>query len=133
FLDDDIEAWPELVEAHVHAHASRAESVLIVGYLSANPRNGDELFRATLRGWWSTMFERMRQPGHRFTYADVLTGNCSIARRFFEALHGFQEQLRCHEDYEFGLRVLRAGGVIAFAPAAGASHEEVTDLRRSLA
>jgi GT2 family glycosyltransferase len=132
FLDDDVIAWPGLVEAHVHAHASMSPTALVVGYLSANPRNGDPLFRGALRGWWETMFDRMRQAGHRFTYADVLSGNCSIPTRLFQALNGFQEQLHCHEDYEFGLRVLKAGGTIAFAPAAGGSHEEFTDLRRSL-
>jgi glycosyltransferase involved in cell wall biosynthesis len=132
FLDDDVEAWPELVEGHVQAHAATSGDALVVGYLSANPQNGGELFRTALRGWWEVMFERMEQPGHRFTYADVLTGNCSISRALFQAVSGFEEQLHCHEDYEFGLRVLRAGGVIRFEHAAGASHADVTDLPRSL-
>lgn len=132
FLDDDIEAWPELVQAHVSAHAALPADAVVVGYLSAKPENGSDLFRTTLRGWWELMFERMREPGHRFTYADVLTGNCSISRQVFQALGGFEEQLHCHEDYEFGLRVLRAGGAIAFEPEAGGSHVDVTDMSRSL-
>src|SRR5207253_8606583 len=48
------------------------------------------------------------------------------------ALNGFQPQLRCHEDYELGLRVLRAGGEIGFAPEAGAWHEDVSDLAQAL-
>jgi len=132
FLDDDIEAWPDLVAAHVQAHTSRGEdALLVVGYLPPRPGDGADLFRTSLRGWWETMFERMRQPGHRFTYADVLTGNCSISRRFFQILTGFEEQLHCHEDYELGLRALRAGGVIAFEPTAGGWHDDVTDLARS--
>lgn len=132
FVDDDVEAWPELVEAHVQAHAVVPAAALVVGYLSASPDNGGELFCTALRGWWDVMFERMRQPGHRFTYADVLSGNCSISRRFFHAVGGFETELRCHEDYEFGLRVLQAGGVIGFEPAAGGTHQDVTDLPRSL-
>jgi len=132
FLDDDVEAWPELVEAHVRAHASISTDALIVGYLQARPENTTSLFRIALGGWFETTFERMRQPGHRFTYADVLTGNCSVPRRFFQALSGFQAQLRCHEDYELGLRVLAAGGAIGFAPAAGGWHDDVSDVERSL-
>lgn len=132
FLDDDVEAWPELVEAHVQAHAAMPGDGLVVGYLPADPKSGGELFRTALRGWWDVMFDRMRQPGYRFTYANVLTGNCSIPRRFFHAVGGFEEQLHCHEDYEFGLRLLRAGGAILFQPTAGASHADLTDFRRSL-
>ena len=132
FLDDDVEAWPDLVQAHVRAHASIPEDALIVGYLPPRPEASGDLFRAALRGWWDAMFERMREPGHRFTYTDVLTGNCSISRRLFQIAGGFQEQLRCHEDYELGLRVLRAGGAIAFEPGAGGWHDDVTDFPRSL-
>jgi glycosyltransferase involved in cell wall biosynthesis len=132
FLDDDVEAWPELVDAHVRAHAPISADALIVGYLQPRPENTGSLFRVALGAWFETTFERMRQPGHRFTYADVLTGNCSVPRRFFQALRGFQPQLRCHEDYELGLRVLAAGGAIGFAPAAGGWHEDVSDLERSL-
>ena len=132
FLDDDVEAWPELVGAHVRAHASISSDALIVGYLQPRPENTTDLFRIALTAWFETAFERMRQPGHRFTYADVLTGNCSIPRRFFQALRGFQPQLRCHEDYELGLRVLAAGGTIGCAPAAGGWHEDLSDLERSL-
>jgi len=132
FLDDDVEAWPGLIDAHVRAHAAGARDALIVGYLRAKPEHTTDLFRVALRGWFDTVFERMRQPGHRFTYADVLTGNCSIPRRVFRAIGGFQPELRCHEDYELGLRVLAAGAAIGFAPDAGGWHEDVSDFARSL-
>lgn len=132
FLDDDIEASPEFVAAHVQAHAAVAGDALVIGYLSADPRNGSRMFCTALRGWWEVMFERMRQPGHRFTYVDVLSGNCSVSRRLFRAVNGFEEQLHCHEDYEFGLRVLAAGGTLRFEPAAAGSHADITDLPRSL-
>ena len=132
FLDDDVEVWPELVEAHVRAHSSISADALIVGYLQPRPENTNSLFRIALRSWFETKYERMRQPGHRFTYADVLTGNCSVPRRFFQTLNGFQPLLRCHEDYELGLRVLATGGAIGFAPAAGGWHEDLSDVGRAL-
>jgi GT2 family glycosyltransferase len=132
FLDDDVEAWPELVEAHVRAHSLISADALIVGYLQPRPDTTTSLFRIALRGWFETTYERMRQPGHRFTYADVLTGNCSIPRGLFQTLNGFQPLLRCHEDYELGLRVLATGGAIGFAPAAGGWHEDLSDVGRAL-
>jgi hypothetical protein len=132
FIDDDIEAWPDLVEAHVRAHRAAAIPSIVVGYLPPRLQAQRGPFAVALRGWWNAMFERMREPGHRFTYADVLTGNCSIPRSLFDAVGGFDESLRCHEDYEIGYRVLRAGGAIAFAPDAVGWHHEGTTLAGAL-
>jgi len=129
FLDDDVEPDSGLVEAHVRAHAATTVPTLVVGYLPTRLHGRLDAFGSSLRGWWEQMFERMRQHGHRFTYADVLSGNCSIPRSLFEAVGGFDDRFLCHEDYELGFRVLRAGASIAFAPDAVGWHDERTSLR----
>lgn len=132
FIDDDVDASPELIAAHARAQARSTAPTVVVGYLPPRLEGRRDSFGIALRGWWLAMFERMREAGHRFTYADVLTGNCSVPRSFFNALGGFDESLRCHEDYELGFRVLRAGGRIAFEPAAAGSHDERTRLGGAL-
>ena len=131
FLDDDVEARPSLVAAHVAAHAVPA--TVAIGYLPPDVQGRTDLFALMLRAWWEGMFERMRDPGHRFTYADVLTGNVSMPRALFEEAGRFDVSLRCHEDYELGYRLLRAGARFTFLPDAAGVHHERTDLRRSLA
>jgi GT2 family glycosyltransferase len=128
FLDDDVEAAPGLVAAHVRAHEDLQAPGIVVGYLPPMLESRRDLFGITLRGWWDAIFDRMRQKGHRPSYADVLSGNCSMTATTFRALGGFDERLWCHEDYELGYRLLRAGGQIVFARDAAAGHHERTDL-----
>jgi GT2 family glycosyltransferase len=131
FLDDDIEALPRLVEAHVRAHDRHEAPAVVVGYLPAMLDHRRDMFGIALRGWWHGILERMRVPGHRFTYADLLTGNCSVPAALFRMLGGFDESFRCHEDYEFGLRLLKAGGLMVFEPEAAGWHDDRTDLARA--
>ena len=130
FLDDDIRASPGLVEHHIEAHGGETRQV-VIGYLPANVP-GRDLFSITLRGWWDAMFQSMWQPGHRFTFRDLLSGNFSLERLLFEEVNGFETQLRCHEDYELGLRLLEAGARFRFAPQAVGIHDEQTDLDAAL-
>lgn len=130
FLDDDIEAEPGLVGAHVRAHHDGAH--VTVGYLRPVLAGGqDGFFAAALRGWWEAMFETMRRAGHRYWFRDLLTGNCAISAALFERLGRFDADLLCHEDYEFGVRAIGAGAVMRFVEEAGGAHHESTTLRRA--
>jgi hypothetical protein len=82
-------------------HAGETGQV-VIGYLPARVRDTD-FFSIALRGWWDAMFQEMWKPGHRFTFRDLLSGNFSLERGLFDAVGGFETQLRCHEDYELGL------------------------------
>lgn len=132
FLDDDVEPGPDLLGAHLDAH--RRGTQASVGYLppafDGRPR---DFFQATLHGWWETMFERMRRPGHRYWFRDLLTGNCAIGAACFAELGGFDAAFRCHEDYELGVRLIAGKGVMRFVPDAAGLHHENTRLPGSLA
>jgi hypothetical protein len=78
------------------------------------------------------MFHRMRQPGHRYTYRDLLSGNFSVEADLFRRVGGFDPALWCHEDYELGLRLLKADADFTFAPVAVGHHHEKSDLTRVL-
>jgi len=130
FLDDDVEPLPGVLCAHAAFHAAVTNGVGI-GYLQpAVAASG--YFGVVLRGWWESMFEEARRPGHRYLYSDVLTGHCSLERRAFERLGGFDATLRSHEDYELGYRAIAAGMNLRFVPDATAVHHEVSELSKTL-
>ncbi len=131
FLDDDIEVRPRFVSAHVRAHGDDPRRV-VIGYLPPNVQERRDFFAVMLRSWWEAMFDRMRDPGHRFSYSDLLSGNFSIRRSFFWQAGGFDEAFQCHEDYELGFRLVRAGARFAFVEEAAGWHHEHTDLMRAL-
>lgn len=129
FLDDDIEPVPGFVMAHANAHDQ--PSKVVIGHSPAvNAKNN--FISLEIQGWWEAMFRVMRQPGHRFTYADMLSGNFSIARDVFHILGGFNLNFPVHEDYEFGVRLIRAGIIFAFEPKAAGAHHEKHDVSRPL-
>jgi glycosyltransferase involved in cell wall biosynthesis len=132
FLDDDVEARPSLIEAHARAHERRSMRVAI-GYYPATVHAGGRLFPRQLWAWWEAMFERMRQPGHRFDFRDLLSGNLSLRARLFAQAGGFDPALVCHEDYEFGVRLVNLGAEFVHLPEAlGHHHQESIDLPRAL-
>jgi glycosyltransferase involved in cell wall biosynthesis len=132
FLDDDVQAAPSLIEAHVRAH-QRGSGQVVIGYLPPVLANQTGFFRIQLRVWWEAMFDAMRQPGRRCSYRDLLSGNFSLAAELFARPGGFDPTLRCHEDYELGVRLIKAGASFTFAADALGYHHEMTDLDRSLA
>lgn len=130
FLDDDVEPRPGVLRAHAHFHMGVADGIGI-GYLEPAVTAGG-FFGVVLRGWWESMFEESRRPGHRYVYSDVLTGHCSIERRAFERLGGFDATLRSHEDYELGYRAIAAGMTLQFVHDATVVHYEASELAKTL-
>lgn len=130
FLDDDIEADPGLIAAHVKAHQDAAH--VTVGNLPPVFEGGARgFFPVALRGWWEAMFATMRRPGHRYWFRDLLTGNCAVSATLFERLGRFDPDFRCHEDYEFGVRVVAGRAVMRYVEAARGLHHEQTTLPRA--
>lgn len=135
FLDDDVEPQPVLVEEHVLAHHNRSgkqPGVVVAPYRPTFREVG--FLQMQLRAWWEGVFEAVSRPGHRFTYKDLLGGNVSVDAGLFANLGGFEEHadLRAHEDYEFGVRLINAGASFTGAPAALARHHELSDLTRAI-
>jgi glycosyltransferase involved in cell wall biosynthesis len=129
FLDDDVEPRTGVLRAHAAFHAEVADGIGL-GYLQpAVTARG--FFGAVLRGWWESMFEELRRPGHRYLYSDLLTGHFSLERRAFERLGGFDAALPSHEDYELGYRAIAAGMNMRFVPDAIAVHHEASDLSKT--
>lgn len=130
FVDDDIEVSAQFVAEHVAGHDGAR--TVVIGYLPPELQERHDFLAIMLRAWWEMMFDRMREPGHRFAYSDLLSGNFSLSRALLSEVGGFDERLRCHEDYELGYRLIAAGAQMRFAAAAAGSHHEYTDLGRAL-
>lgn len=131
FMDDDIEALPGFVEAHHSAHPANQHKV-VIGYLPPLLKEQKGYFKAELRRWWETIFNKMSEPGHRFHYTDLVSGNFSLNKNLLQQAGGFDPAYRCHEDFELGIRLLRAGAKFDFIPQAAGYHHEGSDLKRVL-
>lgn len=125
FLDDDVEPRPALVAAHVQAHGARPGQVVLGPYLPL-PIGRRGYFHQRTRFWWEEKFRELGAPGHRFTYQDLLSGNLSLDRGMFLRFGGFDAAFRKagREDYEFGLRLIKAGIPFHYALEALADHHE---------
>ncbi len=128
FLDDDMEPVPDLVE---HYAAAAAPDLVLIG-MSPPMRGGRGFLAASARAWWEHQYRNMADPGHQYSYRDMLSGNFAIGRERFLALNGFDEGLRCREDYEFGIRAIEAGVSLQFVPGARATHHDLPHLRGAL-
>jgi len=127
FLDDDIEPGPALLAEHQRAHAEAGGPAVAIGPpLPVRPARAS-LDTIAAWVWWEDQFSRMRQPGHRFSYAEVFGGIVSLPAALFESVGGFDVQFLCREDGELGLRLIYAGARVLFAPAGGGWHHELRD------
>jgi len=129
FIDDDIEPFPVLLEAHVRAHAHGTGQVVIGPPLPTRAAACDFDTLAAW-GWWEEQFAIMSRPGHRFMYEHVFSGNFSMPASLFATVGGFDAALDCREDYELGLRLMRHGADVVFAPEAAGYHHELRDRHR---
>jgi GT2 family glycosyltransferase len=88
-----------------------------------------------VRSWWEDKFYQMSREDHRFTYQDLLSGNLSLDAELFARLDGFDWAFANWggEDYEFGLRLLKADvSLVLAAEAVGYHYEhETNNLDRS--
>jgi GT2 family glycosyltransferase len=135
FLDDDMEADPDLLAAHVRAHDGRRDYAVLGHFpLAAAPGSPDQAVRL-VRTWWDRHFDGWQDPAYRFAFDDFCTGNVSISRHTFDRLGGFDESFphdSAGEDWEFGHRLLASGGRIGHAPDARSRHHDRPTLERIL-
>ena len=97
FLDDDIVPVPDFIQSHVNAHRSSTPTV-VIGYCPPALAEQKSFFKLELQSWWETMYQIMKQPGYRFRFTDMLSGNFSISRDIFWNLGGFNQAYSVHED-----------------------------------
>lgn len=125
FLDDDMEASPGFLEAHLRAHSQNPGGV-VLGYFpiyggAVTQRGATEY----LSEWWGRQFAVWSEPDHKFTFRDFCTGNVSMPKRLFQETGGFDESFppsSAGEDWEFGHRLIKSGAKFSFAKDALSFH-----------
>lgn len=122
FLDDDMEAAPGLLAAHLGAHTSIGGPGRSLGVIGAAPvvtRSSSPLSEYLARRFQERL-DTLAQPGRVPRFNDAYTGNFSVPRATLLDIGGFDESFRLygHEDYEFVLRLVKAGAQLVFSPAA---------------
>lgn len=127
FVDDDVVPQPGMVDAHLSMHRDN-DLKAVVGPYSYAPEIPVNALDFRHRDWWRSRFEAMADPTHKFTHQDLLTGNLSVSRNTYEGIGGLDESFKGygHEDWEFGVRLLKSGGRIEFAEDARACHYPVS-------
>ena len=118
-LDDDMEASPHLLEAHLRAHEAGPRLAVmgaapIVVSASAPPPT------AYIARKFNRHLEHLARAGGPLALRDFYSGNLSIRRAVFASVHGFDERFTIYgnEDLELSLRLAAAGVSIVYEPAA---------------
>ena len=134
FLDDDMDASPQLLSEHLRSHRQRGGCV-VLGYFPMQPPAADEdIFTKAARIWWADRFANRSHRGYRYTFNDLCTGNVSLSRVLFLQLGKFDEQVGrgAGEDYELGYRLLQEGVRFRYVPRAASIHRTHQPLEVSL-
>jgi GT2 family glycosyltransferase len=115
-LDDDMEAAPECLAAHMQAHDGPvARGVVGAAPMVVTP--GSNPFVHYMAAGFRARMERLAQPGYRLRFRDTYTGNFSAPRTLLQSVGCFDETFRIygHEDYELALRLIGAGAQLSYS------------------
>ena len=134
FLDDDIEAAPDLLAKHHEFHTGRGDDHWgLLGRVDWAPTVKVTPFmrwidRMGLQFSYDTWLEEGEVPK---PYRAFYMANISIPRAAFVASGGFDERFPypAFEDYELGWRLVEAGFRVHYDPAARAFHTRGIDIR----
>lgn len=121
FLDDDMEADPEMLAEQDRSLRQGADMVL--GHLPLHPDSPDNLLSQGVGRWAEKRRTRLEGIAGELPITELNTGQMSISRAEFERLGGFdpsftKEGLYGGEDLDLGYRVGKAGLRLVFNPAA---------------
>ena len=118
-LDDDMTATPELLAAHLRAHADGA-SLAVIG--AAPIRLAPEMPAHVqyVGGKFNRHLEHLAAAGRPVALRDFYSGNLSIRRDVLEAVGAFDERFTVYgnEDLELSIRLTDAGVRLVYEPAA---------------
>jgi glycosyltransferase involved in cell wall biosynthesis/peptidoglycan/xylan/chitin deacetylase (PgdA/CDA1 family) len=122
FMDDDMEALPEMLAEHQRSHEEGFDYVL--GDLPLHPDSPRNLLSWGVGYWADSRRQRLEAAGNELGIDDLLTGQMSVSRCAFEQVGGFDvgftrdDGLVPSGDVDFGYRILKAGFRAAFNPRA---------------
>jgi peptidoglycan/xylan/chitin deacetylase (PgdA/CDA1 family)/GT2 family glycosyltransferase len=121
FLDDDMEAHPQLLVEHDRSHREGADVTL--GHIPLHPESPLNILSAAVKSWAEDRARNLSSPDAKLTLHDLLTGQLSLPREIFQSVGGFDTNFTRggsfgNEDIDFGYRLMLAGYRIVFNPEA---------------
>ena len=118
-LDDDMTATPELLAAHLHAHANGA-SLAVIGAAPIRLVPEMPAHVQYVGGKFNRHLEHLEAAGRPVQLRDFYSGNLSIRRDVLEAVGAFDERFTVYgnEDLELSIRLTDAGVRLVYEPAA---------------
>jgi len=133
FLDDDMEASPALLAAHLDVHASAAD-VGVVGTVPIRTDASSPPVTRYIADRFNGHLTNLAAPGYQFGLRDFYSGNFSISRTRMLDVGGFDESFTVYgnEDLDLSLR-LRARGVRLVFSAAAVAYQHYEKSFASLA
>lgn len=117
FLDDDMEAHPNLLAEHDLSH--RAGAAAVMGHIPMHPDSPVGLLAQRVETWAEGRAKRLSDPHAQLLLEDMLTGQLSVGRALFVRLSGFDIRFRQkissgNADTDFGYRLLHSGSRVVF-------------------
>ena len=125
FLDDDVRASPELLAAHVEAHALD-DRVIGIGGVMREPAPGSDWYARAFAGTWNRDHERLQLADASWT--DCHGGNMSVALGAVLEVGGFSEETPVGEDKQLAFRLWERGYRPTYVLGARGTHAD--ELRR---
>lgn len=130
FVDDDEEADPRLVAAHVEAHREQ-QGIVACGAIARRVDESADRYAVLQRDEGN---ERIAELAARpLTYWDCCAGNLSLTRVAFDDVGGFAADLPRESDTELAYRLHRAGLELVFVPDAIVTEHRTKGWREILA
>lgn len=131
FLDDDMEATPDLVQRHL-AHQHAHPGSFLTGKQQSNPdfaRTDFQQYMSVRSAQWMNNYGNdlvpLSQSNLFFTSA-----NCSLPKEMFDALDGFDTSLTDAEDFDLAARAIESGFSGFFDTQCLAWHHDFPDMRQ---
>lgn len=124
FLDDDMEAGPELVSAHCKHHLEQPRSILSGTALTPNSENDFENFKSGLTKLWENDLNSDPNMPLPLKGIFLTAANFSISNDIFSHLNGFDERLTDGEDFDLAFRATKNHIQLYFNKSAEAYHHE---------
>jgi peptidoglycan/xylan/chitin deacetylase (PgdA/CDA1 family)/GT2 family glycosyltransferase len=117
FLDDDMEARPELVGAHIAAQEAHGRAV-VIGSISLTVTPQADPFTHYFERTWSRRYRQFHEGTRVLTFRDCYSGNLSVPKDAFDVVGGFAPEIPRSHDVELGRRLEEHGLPFVFAAAA---------------
>jgi GT2 family glycosyltransferase/peptidoglycan/xylan/chitin deacetylase (PgdA/CDA1 family) len=135
FLDDDMEADPDLLAVHERSHRQGAD--VVVGHVPLHSDSRPGFLTKAVADWAEGRAKKLGEQKGEIGLEDLLTGQMSIRRDVFLRIGGFDESFTRAgayggEDLDLGRRLLDTGCRIVFEPEAISHQRYVVTPRANL-